>query len=159
MFVLIDTNIWHFARVQPEEAEFAQLHTLARNFLLDELAKEEIRIALSAYQVGEILETLRRSGISAEMRLDFLREFCTPKFFIKDLTVGVVKEAIKDSIISNIHVYDYFVIYPLRGIVTKIYSADDHLLHAHFRKIADVVNPLDPWILREGRIPWQELAE
>lgn len=72
MFVLIDTNIWHFARVQPKEAEYAPLHFMAKTFLLEELNREDVRIALSAYQVGEILEIWRRSGISNTNRLDFL---------------------------------------------------------------------------------------
>jgi len=64
LFVLIDTNIWYFARVQTKESEYAPLHSSAKTFLLEELSQEEVRIALSAYQIGEILETWRRSGIS-----------------------------------------------------------------------------------------------
>ncbi len=156
MFILIDTNIWHFARVEPKEAEFAPLHSKAKAFLLKELSREEVRIALSAYQIAEILEIWRRSGISSTNRLDFLREFLSPKFFIKDLTIDVVAKATKDSIESNIHVYDYLVAYPLRGVVNQIYSADDHFQHTHFQQIGEVLNPLEPWILREGRIPQKQ---
>ena len=56
-------------------------------------------------------------------------------------------------IVSNIHIYDYLVAFPLKGLVSKIYSADDHFQHKDFKAIAEVINPLSPWILREGKRP------
>ncbi len=42
---------------------------------------------------------------------------------------------------------------PLKGIVDRIYSADDHFSHGDFKEIAEIINPLGDWILREGRKP------
>lgn len=85
-----------------------------------------------------------------------LEDFEKPKFFIKALDFDTVKKALKDSSKSNIHVYDYLVVYPLIGIVDKIYSADSHLMHEDFQKVAEIINPLKPWIITEGKKPMKE---
>jgi hypothetical protein len=74
-------------------------------------------------------------------------------FFIKELTAKDIAFSYKKSKVSNIHIYDYFVAIPLKGIVTKIYSADDHFQHKDFKEIAEIINPIAPWILREGKRP------
>lgn len=153
--VLIDTNIWHFAFVSPKEGGFVDIHSKARKTLEELLSNREVRIVVSAYQAGEILEVLRRSGVDLKTREGLLKDFKSGKFFVKDLTFGVVEGAIADSSKSHIHVYDYLVAYPLKGLVERIYSADDHLFHEHF-SFAEVVNPLTPWILREGIKPFKK---
>lgn len=152
-FILVDTNIWHFAMVKPIEKEFLEIHKRANSFLLSALTDESIRMALSSYQVAEVLEVLRRSHVDPNTRMKLLADFKTRKFYVTDLSFSAVKEAVKDSSESGIHVYDYLVAYPLKGVVTRIYSADDHFQHSHFVKMAEVVNPLLPWILREGIKP------
>ncbi|WXG41545.1 MAG: hypothetical protein WED07_12400 [Candidatus Freyarchaeum deiterrae] len=152
-FILIDTNIWHFALVKPAEKEFLEIHNMANAFLSSILSDPSIRIAVSCYQVGEILEVLRRAKLSADTRLKLLEDFEKGKYFVKPLDFPVVISAVKDSAKSNIHVYDYLVAYPLREIVNRIYSADAHFEHPHFQDIAEVKNPLSPWILTEGKKP------
>ena len=151
-YVLVDTNIWHFAFVKPREQEFAEVHALARDAVEELLTDRGVRIAMSAYQAGEVIEVLRRSGVGLETREGLLRDLGTGKFFVKDLTFDAVISALSDSAESGIHVYDYLVAYPLKGIVGRMYSADDHFQHEHFR-FAEVVNPVAPWILREGVKP------
>lgn len=118
------------------------------------LKNRNIRIAMSVYQVAEILEVLRRSGVSDDVRKMLIDDFETGKFFIKELDFSIVKECILSSTKSNIHVYDYLVAYPLKYIVDVIYSADDHFKHKDF-SFAKIINPLEPWILREGRKPFK----
>lgn len=60
-FVLIDTNIWHFAFVKPIEDPFIEIHSLASTFLSSTLFDPNLRIALSCYQVSEILEAIGQS--------------------------------------------------------------------------------------------------
>lgn len=156
-FVLIDTNIWHFALVKPIEEPFREIHTLASTFLSSVLSDPNIRVALSSYQVCEILEVLRRSGLSVDDRLKLLEDFEKGKFFIKPIDFTVVICAVKDSAKSNIHIYDYLVVYPLNKIVNRIYSADEHFRHPHFKRIAEIDNPLSPWIITEGRRPTKTL--
>lgn len=152
-FILVDTNVWHFALVKPVEEKFASIHELAKDFLSSIMIDQNVRIALSSYQVSEVLEVLRRSKVNVAMRFNILEDFKKGKFFVKDLSFPVVESAVKDSAESNIHVYDYLVVYPLRGVINRIYSADEHFMHQHFRQIAEVVNPLSPWIVTEGRKP------
>ena len=152
-FILVDTNIWHFAMVKPAEEEFLDIHRRANEFLLSTLTDEDTRIALSSYQIAEVVEVLRRSRVDLDARMRLLADFKTRKFFVADLSLGVVEEAIRASSESGIHIYDYLVAYPLKGVVGRIYSADDHFQHSHFIKMAEVINPLLPWILREGIRP------
>ena len=108
---------------------------------------------MSAYQGAEVLEALRRSKVPEEDRLALLDDMETAKFLVVDLTGEVVRRASLDSSESGIHVYDYLVVYPVGGLVDRIYSADRHLLHRHFTSIAPVENPLKPWSLVEGQTP------
>ncbi|MEE8167342.1 MAG: hypothetical protein V3T58_00530 [Candidatus Hydrothermarchaeales archaeon] len=153
--ILIDTNIWHFAFVKPREDEFAEIHGVAKDVLQELLSDREVRIGMSAYQAGEIIEVLRRSGVNMKTRAGLIRDFGTGKFFVKDLTFDIVRDALTDAAKSDIHVYDYLVAYPLRNIVERIYSADDHFRHEHFG-YAEVINPVMPWVLREGIKPFRE---
>ncbi len=151
--VLVDTNIWQYAFVRPREKEFAVVHELAQPFLSGLLADELIRIPMSSYQVAEIMEVLRKSGVRHEVRLQILRDFEKAKFYVRDLMLSDVVDAIKDSSKSNIHVYDYLVAYPLRGVIDRIYTADEHFLHSDFQAICQISNPLTPWFVTEGKQP------
>lgn len=148
--------MWHFALVKPREKEFQEIHTLAREFLLHILSDRGLRIALSSYHMAEILEVLGRSGIDIDTRMKLLQDFRTAKFYIRELLPETVERALTHSFESKIHIYDYLTVYPLEGIVTRIFSADRHLQHHHFKRIAEVVNPLYPWTLQEGVQPMKE---
>ena len=154
-YVLVDTSVWHFAFVEPKEKEFTEIHARAREALEKLLSDRDIRIAMSAYQVGEVVEVLGRSGVDSKTREGLIKDFGTGKFFVKELTFDAVAEALRDSFQSGIHVYDYLVAYPLKGLVERIYSADDHFRHEHFG-YAEVVNPVAPWVLREGVKPFRD---
>ena len=152
-FVIIDTNIWQFALAKPKEKELDQLHESAKEFLFSIINDQTIRIGISTYQVGEILEVLRKTGISWEDRSRIFDDFRKPKFYIKELSMDDTIASANDSAKSNIHVYDYMVVYPLKDIVYRIYSADEHLMHEDFRSICEVINPVSPWSQTEGKRP------
>lgn len=151
--ILVDTNIWHYAYITPKEPEFMEIHESSKSFIANLLLDGSTRIALSTYQVGEILELFRKDGMGANLRKELLEDFYKEKFLIKDLSPSLVKSCIEMSISSNIHVYDYFVVLPLKGLIKKIYSADDHFQHQDFKSLAEVINPLSPWMLKEGCKP------
>jgi hypothetical protein len=151
--VAIDTNIWHIAHIKPKELEFVSIHQRTRKFLLELVRDEGIIIAMTAYQVCEILELFRRANMILSERKELLEDFYSPGFLIKDILSFDVNICLSKSFISGIHIYDYLVAIPLKGIVTKIYSADDHFQHKDFKEIVEVINPISPWILREGRRP------
>jgi len=151
--IAIDTNLWLYLYIEPIDEESKELHSQTKRFLIPILKDPEITVCLSSYQVSEVLEVLRRMSVSLEIRDHLLQDFLSEGFFIKELTVENVTLSYKKSRISNIHIYDYLVVIPLKGIITKIYSADDHFQHKDFQEIAEVINPISPWILREGRRP------
>lgn len=151
--VLVDTQIWLFSGVEPAEEEFREIHRAAKGFLESLLEDGSVRIGMSAYQEAEVLEVLRRSGVPEDHREALLEDMESPKFLVVDLTAETVRRASLDSSESGIHVYDYLVTYPLRGLVDRIYSADRHFLHRHFTSVAPVENPLSPWSMVEGQRP------
>ena len=152
-FVLVDTNIWHYIYHQPKEEQFVELQEKSRQFMKNILTDASIKIALSSYQCAEIIELLRRAGQSKQIIKELIEDFKKEKFTIANLVFNNFLIASEKSLASNIHIYDYLVALPLKGIVTEIYSADDHFQHPDFKEIAPVTNPLHPWILREGKIP------
>ena len=151
--ILIDSNIWYFAYIIPKDEEFAEIHHRAARFLAEKLGDINIVIGISLYQVAEILELLRKGSLPGNIRQDILESFKTPKFRIADLHLELIESAFTKSAASGIHLYDYLTAPPLAGTVTEIYSADDHFQHSDFTSLAQVTNPLSPWILREGRLP------
>lgn len=152
-FVLIDTNIWHFALVKPIEEEYIIIHEKALEFLSRIIDDKTVRIGMSTYQVAEIIEVLRRSRVPNQVIKDILDDFKTTKFYIAPLMREHVIKSISLSLESGIHIYDYLVSIPLENIVDEIFSADKHFKHKHFTNIAKVTNPLEPWTVTEGRMP------
>lgn len=63
------------------------------------------------------------------------------------VTVSHVKEALKLSKESGIHVWDFFCIIPIKEYIDVIYSVDKHFLHETFQKLGiKIENPLKIWI-------------
>lgn len=152
-FVFIDTNIWYYAYVIPKRLDLVEIHNQAVQFLTEKLTDTNIIIAITTHQIAEILDVLRKGTLSGNIRKYIIKSFKTPKFHIVNLNIELIEAAFHKSLSSCIHIYDYLSALPLTGIVTEIFSADDHFQHEHFKAIATVTNPLAPWILREGRLP------
>jgi len=150
---LIDSNIWHYAYIIPANKSFLEIHTKALTFLEDALSNESITIATTHYHIAEIMDLLRKGKLEESHREKIFNGFMTPKFKIIGLSTKILKLCFQKSLASGIHIYDYLVALPLKGVVTEIFSADDHFQHQDFKEIATVTNPLSPWILREGRLP------
>lgn len=151
--VLIDTNLWVYSYVEPQDKDLREIHNLTKGFMASILKDPGIIITLSSYQVCEILEVLRRLFVPQGMRDHLLQDFLSEGFCVKELSVKDVIFSYEKSKDSNIHIYDYLVAMPLKGIITKIYSADEHFQHKDFKEIAEVINPISPWILKEGWRP------
>lgn len=151
--VCVDSNIWYVAYTKPSDPAFDAVHRRCRAFLDTVLSDPSAFIAISTYQMAEIAELLRRGRVADDVRPKLLAAFETAKFIPQEVTRSIVREAMRLSGESGIHVYDYLVALPLRGVVDRLYSADDHFLHPHFTSIAPVENPVAPWRLQEGRKP------
>lgn len=152
-WIFIDTNIWYYAYVIPKRLEFVEIHNRASQFLTEKLEDTGFIIAITTHQIAEILDVLRKSALSDNIRKAVMESFKTPKFHIVNLNIELVEAAFHKSLSSGIHIYDYLSALPLKGIVTEMFSADDHFQHKHFKAIARVTNSLSPWILREGNLP------
>ena len=151
--IVIDTNIWHYSYIIPEEDEYKRIHEIAESFILEKLSNPSIKIIITSYQAAEILEILRKGGVETDKITRLAEKFKTQKFEIINISFSDILDAHSKSIVSNIHIYDYLAVYLLKGKVDKIYSADDHLQNKDFTSICEVINPLETWILREGRKP------
>lgn len=151
--IIIDTNLWHYAYVEPKEEDYLEIHKQAERFLKDTLINPDVTVAITTHQISEILDILRKGGVSRLIRIELFEAIKSEKFIIKELTVANIESCFKKSLDSGIHIYDYLVTLPLKGLARKIYSADSHLQHQDFKDIAEVENPIFPWILVEGRKP------
>jgi len=156
--ILIDTNIWYYSYVETKETEYIEIHNKANEFIINKIEDNTVIIYLNEYQVAEILEVLRKGKVDIEKRDNLIQDLIEKKkkFSIVNTGFKIIKECYNKSKFSNIHIYDYLVVYTLKDIVDKIYSADDHFQHKDFTSICEVINPLKPWILREGRKPKKE---
>jgi predicted nucleic acid-binding protein len=148
----VDTNIWEYAYVELSITGGLTLLSQARQFLEGLLADTGRRIFLSAYQAAEIPEVMRKLGVPADIREAVFNLFWTDRCQIVPCSAQVTHEAFALSNESGIHIYDYLVALPLRGLIAVFYTADEHFLHPHFQKVATVQNPLS-WVMTEGRPP------
>ncbi len=151
----IDTNIWEYAYIQPRIPDGDALHREARRFLTAVLGDTSRPIIVSEYQICEVLEVFRKIGGPPDIRQRLDDLFWSQRCQVVRCSTEVVREACALSAEASIHVYDYLVALPLRGLVDVIYSADEHFQHSHFQAIARVENPLS-WVMREGRLPEQK---
>lgn len=150
---LVDSNLWLHGLTTARDPTHAALHRAAEAFLQTLLADPAVRIAVTSYQIAEILDLLRKSRYPEPDRLKLAQRFRSSKFLTRDVSSAAVFECFDLSSQSGIHIYDYLVALPLKGVVDRIYSADDHFQHPHFAAIAPVENPVAPWRLREGVRP------
>lgn len=148
----VDTNIWEYAFCQPRIPAGADLNREAKAFLDALLADATKPLMLSEYQVCEVLEVLRKVGVSGHARQTVFDLFRSERCTVVPHGTGITEEAFGLSRASNIHLYDYLVALPLRGLVSVIYTADEHFGHPHFQAIARIENPLS-WVACEGRGP------
>jgi hypothetical protein len=81
------------------------------------------------------------------------------KFLRFEIAIDNVKDCFYKSLAFDIHIYGYLVALPLHGIISEIYTADDHFQHDDFKAITTINNPFSPWILREGKIPYRTKTE
>ena len=124
----------------------------ARAFLDTLLADASRVIVLSTYQVAETLEILRKVGLAPEDRQAVYDLFFSDRCRVVPCSVEVTQQAFTLSKESGIHIWDYLVALPLRGLVQVIYTADRHFEHEHFQNIARIENPLS-WVVCEGQTP------
>lgn len=157
-YILIDTNIWEYAYVEPKEDELKEIYNRAHSFIMDILNNPNVIICMSTYHIAEILEVLRKCGISVQTR-ENLYDFFISSAIIIELSKEHIGEAFSKSKQSNIHIYDYLVAIPVLDIISAIYTADEHFFHKDFSAKIKIMNPISPWILSEGKKPERRIEK
>ncbi|GAB63570.1 MAG: hypothetical protein DWB56_14500 [Candidatus Jettenia sp.] len=120
-FIFIDTNIWYYAYVIPKRLEFVKIHNRAVQFLTEKLEDANLIIAITTHQIAEILDVLRKSNLSVNIRKDILESFKTPKFHIVNLTIELIEASFYKSLSSDIHIYDYLCAYLWQILLQKFF--------------------------------------
>ena len=149
--VAVDTQLWEYACMIPKGPDGSGLHVQARDFVDGIVGDPSVQIVCSSYQLAEVVEVLRKVGANRDVRQEMV-DLLTARCRCVPVDLNVAVECLGLSLESSIHVWDYLVAVPLRGLVDTIYTADTHFRHDHFRSIARVVNPLD-WDMEEGQRP------
>lgn len=154
----IDTEIWSFSQKRPEKNSFAskedyekalKLHKNANTFLQDQIKKNQILMTI--HQLAEIYHVLGFRG--KKVPKSWLQNFCSSLLssrFIKwfEINTNHLIKALKLSIKSSVHIWDYLCIVPILDEVEVLYSCDKHFLTPSIQSLGpEVINPLDEWIL------------
>ncbi len=157
MNIFIDTEIWSFSQKFPKESRFSNKNDYHRSLTLhkkaDKFLREQIKnnhIKMTYHQISEIFHVLGFRG--QKMPLNWLNSFISKLLsskFIKFFKISKkhVKEALKLSVESKIHIWDYLCVIPLIDNIDILYSCDKHFIDPTFQKLdAKILNPLDEWI-------------
>ncbi|RLE63265.1 MAG: hypothetical protein DRJ38_08005, partial [Thermoprotei archaeon] len=60
--------------------------------------------------------------------------------------LGHIEEAIKESIESGIHVWDYLCFIPVKDYIDTVFTCDKHFITIGKKYKVKILNPLDTWI-------------
>ena len=157
MNIFIDTQLWIYAFKKPlrkgftsrEEYEDAlQMHRKASKLIQDALANHTIY--LTTHQLVEIFHALAFRGVKMNRKeaLDIVEKISgSSKTVLVEVKRRHYKEALRQSSLSGIHVWDYLCIIPLKGMINIAYTNDKHFLHPSIKSlVSEIINPLGKWI-------------
>jgi len=153
---LVDTELWSIAKKEPAKEMFSskeefekamKMHSRAREFFSNEFPG--LRVYISNHQLAEIFHVLAFRGL----RIPFEEAYSIVTGIIEDasivkvpLTMEHVMKALKESLDTGIHIWDFLCFLPVREFVDTIYSADSHFKLIGKRHGVKVINPLDHWL-------------
>lgn len=147
--ILIDTRIWSLALKNPfisEESQGKDLYVQAAKFVDEAINREEI--LLSSQLIAEIYHVLRFRGKKVdkekalELTLDILDD---EKVDFRNVEEEHIREALRLSTITGIHIWDFLVVLPFRGEIDTIYAMDPHFRDCKNLQLAPIENSLGIW--------------
>jgi len=153
---MVDTEIWSIAKKRPvkelfsSEEEFKramEMHSRAREFFSDEFPG--LRVYLSQHQLAEIFHVLAFRGlrIPLEEAHHIVMGIVEDASIVKvPVSVEDIREAVKESMETGIHIWDFLCFLPVKGLIDRIYSADSHFKVIGERHGIEVINPLHHWL-------------
>ncbi len=147
--ILIDTRIWSLALKSAYFTKGTPEYELG--IIADELVDTTLgndKILMSSQLVAEIYHVTTSRGIKIpkeDVQTTLNNLLRSNHVNYKEITTEVISEAIKLSIESGIHIWDFLVILPFRGKIDKIYTMDPHFRDCKDLRLAPVENPLGIW--------------
>ena len=156
MKAFIGTEIWSFAKKKPlrnrfrSEAEFKSamdVHERAVSFFKGVFPS--LKVYMSYHQLAEIFHVLAFRGLKVPLEdaMAIIERIIEDSSIVKaPITADTVKEALRGSLETGIHIWDFLCFLPVRKYVEVIYSSDPHFRVIGRRYGIEVVNPVGKWI-------------
>jgi len=153
---LVDTEVWSLAKKRPvrsrfgSEAEYERalkMHVACRKFFEEEFDK--VRVYMSLHQVAEIFHVLSFKGsrLPTEKALKIVTEIFRDSKIVKvPVSAEHVKESVRASKETGIHVWDFLCFVPVKNYVSVVYSLDVHFLKICEMYGKELVNPAEEWL-------------
>ena len=153
---MVDTELWSFAKKKPDEGRFASredfvraldMHERARDFFLNVFPG--LKVYMSVHQLAEIYHVLafRGTRVSKAYAENVVRAILEDERIVKvAVTLEHVVEAVRESVESNIHVWDYLCFIPVKDYIDTVFTCDRHFVTIGEKYDVKVVNPLGIWI-------------
>ncbi len=156
MRAFVDTELWSFAKKRPvrrrfkSEEEFnlaLEIHERVVEFFRDVFPS--LHIYISHHQLIEIFHVMAFRGLRVPLHeaLAIVERIMEDESIVKvPITADVIREALKESSETRIHVWDFLCFLPVRGFVDIAYSSDPLFRVIGERYGVEVANPVGRWI-------------
>jgi len=153
---MVDTELWSIAKKKPLEERFSskeefekamKMHLKAREFFSNEFPS--LRVYMSNHQLAEIFHVLALRGLRVpfEEPLRIVMGIMEDNSIVKvPVNIEDVSKALKESVETGIHVWDFLCFLPVKDFVDAVYSADSHFKVIGKRHGVKVINPLQYWL-------------
>ncbi len=134
MKAFVDTELWSSAKKKPVRSKFRseeefnlalEVHRRATEFFRDVFPS--LKVYISFHQLVEIFHVLAFRGLRVPLRevLAIVEHIMEDGSIVKvPITAEVVREALRESSETRIHVWDFLCFLPVRNFVDTIYSSN-----------------------------------
>lgn len=149
--VFIDTELWNYAIKKPKDnvdSVAKNRYLLASSFLKERFKKDHIYI--SNHQIAEMFHVFSFRG--SRIPIVTTRTYLENLGNMENITVIEVdalhiKNAMKLSQESGVHIWDFLCILPVLDHVEIIYTCDSHFQSRTFEDFGKPIeNPLGDWL-------------
>ena len=130
--IFIDTQIWIYAQKEPNEGRFENLNEYKKMLDLHQNADIFMQNCIKSHEIGmtyhQLSEIFHNLGFQGnQMDLTFCWDYCTKLLaarFMKWYPINEdhIKESLKLSRDSKIHIWDYLCILPMINDLDLIYT-------------------------------------
>lgn len=153
---MIDTQLWVYRKKIPVKNKYQnsldfqnamKLHQNAVKFFKN--LPNDTLIYLTLHQIGELFHAFAFRGLRTPINQtrQFIHDLMNSKSArVLPISDKDLREAIDLSAKSNIHLWDYLCVIPLKSYISTIYTTDIHFRDESFRQFdIPIENPLSSW--------------